>query len=202
MAVRDGIVNFYVLKAPAGLICIDAGWRPAVVSQQFEKLGQDVKDVVAVFVTHLHWDHALCISLFANADIYLGAREVPPFILKRHIDMKHITRVNGDQTLSAVGLRVRAIATPGHTPGAVSYLIDDRLLFTGDTLRLKHGQVIPPLHWFSRGSKALRQSIHKLAGIRGIEYLLTAHTGISADPRKAFRQWSDAEDGLPQGGVR
>ena len=25
MAVRDGVVNFYILKAPAGLVCIDTG---------------------------------------------------------------------------------------------------------------------------------------------------------------------------------
>jgi hydroxyacylglutathione hydrolase len=201
MAVRDGMVNFYILKAPTGLICIDVGWRPAIVSQGFEMLGLNIRDVAAVFVTHLHWDHARCLPLFAHAETYVGDSELPPFFLKRHMDMQNMKRVKGNQTLSAGGLNTRVIETLGHTPGSVSYLIDDRLLFTGDTLRLKRGKVLPFLPWFNQDNKVLNQSIHKLAGIKGIEWLLTAHNGVSTDPQNAFDQWVKADDALQRGGV-
>ena len=201
MAVRDGMVNIYILKAPTGLICIDTGWRPAIVSHGFEMLGLNIRDVTAVFVTHLHWDHARCLSLFAHAEIYVGDSELPPFFMKRHIDAENLKRVNGDQALSAGGLNARVIETPGHSSGSVSYVIDDHLLFTGDTLRLKRGKVVPFLPWLNQDNKVLNQSINKLARIKGIKCLLTAHNGIISDPQEAFAQWGRADGALQQGGV-
>lgn len=202
MAVRDGMVNFYILKAPDGLVCIDSGWRPASVNHGFEILGQNINDVAAVFATHLHWDHTRCLSLFAHAEIYVGNRELTPFYLRRHIDAQHLKRVNGDQSVSAAGITVRVIDTPGHTSGAVSYVIDNRLLFTGDTLRLKRGKVLPFLPWFNQNNKVLNESIRKLAGLKGIECLLTAHNGISREPQEAFAQWVKADASLRRGGGR
>jgi hydroxyacylglutathione hydrolase len=201
MAVRDGMVNFYILKAPTGLICIDTGWRPAIVSHGFEILGLNIRDVAAVFVTHLHWDHARCLSLFAHAEIFVGDREHPPFFMTKHVDAQHLKRVKGDETRSAAGITVRVIETPGHSSGSVSYIIEDHLLFSGDTLRLKHGKVLPFLPWFNQDNKALNQSIHKLAGIKAIECLLTAHNGVGRDPQAAFAQWVRTDDALQQGGV-
>lgn len=195
MAVRDGLVNFYILKAPDGLVCIDAGWRPVTVHHGFEMLGGNIKDVVAVFVTHLHWDHARCLSLFAHADIYVGHDEHSPFFMKKRVGKQHMNRINGNQILTAAGITVRIMETPGHTPGAVSYVVDGRLLFTGDTLRLKQGKVLPFPAWFNQDNKVLNQSIHKLAGVKGIECLLTAHNGISRDPQEAFAQWVKADQG-------
>ena len=37
-------------------------------------------------------------------------------------------------TFAAGGPQVKAVATPGHTPGSTSYLIDDKYLVTGDTV--------------------------------------------------------------------
>jgi glyoxylase-like metal-dependent hydrolase (beta-lactamase superfamily II) len=38
------------------------------------------------------------------------------------------------ETLQVGGLHIRAIATPGHTAGMLSFLINDEEVFTGDTL--------------------------------------------------------------------
>ena len=76
-AIRDGFMNLYVLKAEGGLICFDAGWRSATVSSGFEALGLNLRDVVAVFLTHLHWDHARSVGLFRNAEVFVGKHELP-----------------------------------------------------------------------------------------------------------------------------
>ena len=42
--------------------------------------------------------------------------------------------VSDGDIVEVAGLRLRAIETPGHTPGSVSYYADEGLLFSGDTL--------------------------------------------------------------------
>lgn len=200
MVVRDGLVNFYILKARTGLLCVDTGWRQTFVSNGFEILGLNIRDVVTVLVTHLHWDHARCLQLFPHAEIFIGDHEPSPFFMRRRVEAQHLKRVNSDQTLSAGGLTIRVIDTPGHTSGSVSYVVDNYLLFTGDTLRLRCGKVLPFLSWFNLNDKTLNQSIRKLAGIKGIECLLTAHSGISRNIENAFSQWRQPSDGLPQEG--
>ena len=118
MAARDGMVNFFILKAPGGLVCIDTGWRPAAVRRSFDALALNVGDVTAVLLTHLHWDHARCVSLFAHANIYVSAREVPPFFMRKTMDAHPLAvrRVCGEQVLTVGGLNVRLVETPGHTP--------------------------------------------------------------------------------------
>lgn len=49
-----------------------------------------------------------------------------------------------DREIVKVGnIKVEAIHTPGHTIGHMSYLLDDRFLFTGDLLILKNDEVKP-----------------------------------------------------------
>jgi len=201
IAVRDGLVNFFILKAPGGLVCVDTGWRPAVVRRSFEALALNVRDVTAVLLTHLHWDHARCVSLFAHAELYMGARETPPFFLRRQLGTHPLKRMSGDQELSVGGLHVRLVETPGHTPGSVAYVVDGRLLFTGDTLRLKRGKALPDATGFGRKGETLKHSLHKLAGLTGTECLLTAHCGLSWDTKNAFARWAQAKAVLPEGGA-
>jgi len=196
MTVRDGMVNFYILMSPDGLICIDTGWRPARVVRGFKELALDIRDVTAVFLTHLHWDHVRSLPLFGHAEIFVGDLEVPSFFVKRYLGSHDLTRVSGNQTLLAGGRTVRVIETPGHTAGAVSYLVDDKLLFTGDTLRLQGGSVLPFASPLNRDKNALQHSIRTLAGIQGIEWLLTAHSGMSRDVVKAFAEWRQVAGGL------
>jgi glyoxylase-like metal-dependent hydrolase (beta-lactamase superfamily II) len=97
--------------------------------------------------------------------------------------------VRDGQALAAGGLRVTVTATPGHTPGSVCYVIDGRLLFTGDTVRLRQGVALPRRSWTGRGRAAAVGSLRRLARLEGLELLLTAHTGTSDDPAGALRRW-------------
>ena len=165
MAIRDGIVNLYVVQGPAGLICIDAGWRPTAVEAGFAALGLDPMNVAAVFLTHRHWDHARAASLFVKAVVSTRTSDV------------------------CAGLAVRAIATPGHTADSMSYLVDGRLLFTGDLLRLRAGKAVPNHWWLGGNQKLMRQSIRKLSAITDVECLLTAHTGLTRNFAEALADY-------------
>ncbi len=188
-AIRDGFVNLYVLKAADGLVCFDAGWRSSAVARGFEGLGFDPGDVAVVFLTHLHWDHSRSASLFRNAKVLVGNREIPAHVPRRLWPAYESAGRHEELIVEAAGISVRVVGTPGHTSDSLSYLANDRFLFTGDTIRLQAGEVCPFPFWLNKDNRALAESIRRLAALEGTELILTAHTGYSAVPARAFRRW-------------
>lgn len=94
------------------------------------------RHVVAVVCTHGHNDHITCAP-------ELGAVLDAPVLLNPGDEMLwRMTHVSKDfrplsdgQTLRAGGVEIRAIATPGHSPGSTClYAPDLGALFSGDTL--------------------------------------------------------------------
>lgn len=99
-----------------------------------------------VLETHAHADHVSASQVFARelgARVAIGERitEVQA-VFRDRLEMPASFRTDGSQfdrllrdgeTLHAGSLAVRVIATPGHTPACVSFLVDDAV-FTGDAL--------------------------------------------------------------------
>jgi glyoxylase-like metal-dependent hydrolase (beta-lactamase superfamily II) len=83
-----------------------------------------------VLTTHGHWDHIQAVEAVREAGIDVGVAAEDAKMLPSY------DFVIGDEEVIEVGdLRLRAIHTPGHTPGSTSFLLDgEPLLFTGDTL--------------------------------------------------------------------
>jgi glyoxylase-like metal-dependent hydrolase (beta-lactamase superfamily II) len=200
LAIRDGPVDLFVVRAATGLVCVDAGWRPAVVARGFAALGLAPQEVRAVFITHLHWDHARGLGLFPQAQVFVGAPEVSSVFGPRPDPARPWLRLGDGQTVTVAGIPVQAIATPGHTAGSTAYLIAGRLLFSGDTLRLRHGKALPFYTCFNRDTAALRRSLRKLAGLAGIEHLLSAHSGATREVAAAFAGWRDPSPATPPSG--
>ncbi|MDA0351053.1 MAG: MBL fold metallo-hydrolase [Chloroflexi bacterium] len=127
-------------------ICIDPGDQPDEVLALAKDMGVTIKVIAN---SHAHIDHILGVAgvhratgagfLLHEADLALlrdGFRSsAERFGLDPNDPPPDPTAfVSDGDILEVAGLRLRAIATPGHTPGSVSYYADEGLLFSGDTL--------------------------------------------------------------------
>ena len=87
-------------------------------------------DVRTVIETHGHWDHIQAVPAIRDAGYEVGITAADAEMLDSY------DYVLEDDTLLEVGrLRVRTIATPGHTPGSMCFVVEGTpLLLSGDTL--------------------------------------------------------------------
>jgi glyoxylase-like metal-dependent hydrolase (beta-lactamase superfamily II) len=97
--------------------------------------------------------------------------------------------VENGQVVTLSGLKVEGILTPGHTPGAMSYLINDKYLFTGDTMSLAEGKGDLFNDFFNMDSEQQRISLRRLATLSEVEYIFTAHYGVADDYGQVFGSW-------------
>ncbi len=86
--------------------------------------------VTSVLETHGHWDHIQAVEQVRDAGIDVWVREEDASMLPSY---DHLLE---DDTVHRVGdLRLRTVHTPGHTPGSISFALENTpMLFTGDTL--------------------------------------------------------------------
>jgi glyoxylase-like metal-dependent hydrolase (beta-lactamase superfamily II) len=83
-----------------------------------------------VLTTHGHWDHIQAVTAMRDAGIDVGVAEADAEMLPAYDFV-----IPDDEVIAVGDLRLRAIHTPGHTPGSTSFLLEGHpLLFTGDTL--------------------------------------------------------------------
>ncbi|GAA4688915.1 MBL fold metallo-hydrolase [Phytohabitans rumicis] len=121
-----------------------ASWAPVPgrLPEELAAAGIDPADVDTVVITHLHTDHigwaVVGTPYFPNATYLIQRADAEAFGADRKALLDglggQLRLVEGDVRIAA-GLT--AIATPGHTPGHQSVLIeydDERLLVTGDLL--------------------------------------------------------------------
>ncbi|MDM7925713.1 MAG: MBL fold metallo-hydrolase [bacterium] len=195
-AVRERYVNLFLVRGPSGVIAFDAGINPDSVRNQMKKLGLDPVDVRAVFLTHGDADHAGGLAAFPNAAVYLGDQEeqmidgrTARFLFIRNKPIGNHGRIRDNETVEAAGLKVTAIHTPGHTPGAVCYLADGGLLFTGDTMRLTNGKAGIFSRAINMDSKTQEKSLRRLAGLTGVRAVFTGHFGYTEDFEGAMAEF-------------
>jgi glyoxylase-like metal-dependent hydrolase (beta-lactamase superfamily II) len=119
--------NAYVVrcKGTGEAVLVDAANEHELLVPLCRELG-----VRRVLTTHGHFDHIQAVEACRDAGIDVGVAAEDAKMLPSY------DFVIDDEDVIAVGdLRLRAIHTPGHTPGSTSFLLDgEPLLFTGDTL--------------------------------------------------------------------
>lgn len=195
--IRDDYVNMYLIKTADRYVAIDMATNPNNVAKEMAKLNIAPEKVSAVLLTHTDYDHIGAIKLFKNAHIYISTAEEQmingktarsAFIMKNKLNGAY-QKLEDNQVVDIAGLKVRGISTPGHTPGSMCYIINDRYLFTGDTLSLKSQKADLFNEFFNMDSATEAKSIHKLAALTGIKLLFTAHYGYTDNFQKALEDW-------------
>lgn len=194
--VNTDTVDFYIYRGGGYAICFDTGYRPRVIRRELSKLDVDPDGVTHVFLSHADLDHTIGLRVFKNAAVYLSADEVQMISgfrsPRRAVRSPRIPReyrlLRDNDVVTAGGTSVRAIATPGHTPGSMAYLVDDTYLYLGDTCKLKDGQAYAGKH-YTMDYETQKDSIRKLARLQNIEWVLTAHSGYTRDFERAFAYW-------------
>jgi glyoxylase-like metal-dependent hydrolase (beta-lactamase superfamily II) len=119
--------NVFVLrcKATGDAVLIDAANEHERLLELCGRLG-----VRKVLETHGHWDHIQAVPAVRDAGYDVGVTEADAAMLPSY------DFVLADQSVIEVGrLRLHTIATPGHTPGSMCFLVEGSpVLFSGDTL--------------------------------------------------------------------
>ena len=83
-----------------------------------------------VVETHGHWDHIQAVPAVREAGISVAVTSADAGMLPSY-DLI----LEDDEQLSVGDLRLKTLATPGHTPGSICFAVEGtNLLFTGDTL--------------------------------------------------------------------
>jgi hydroxyacylglutathione hydrolase len=197
--VRDRNANLYLYQRNDTLIAFDAGYGGSVLRRELEKLSVDPNAVAALFLTHSDVDHARGVGLFRNARIYLSEDEkqmidgtTPRFFSIYYNYNRNIhdpVFLRDGNTVDIGDTQVKAIETPGHTPGSMSYLIDGSILITGDTLFLRRGRACEFLRSYTMDTEMDRRSIRKLSQLEGISLICTAHSGYTDNFQLATEEW-------------
>ncbi len=118
--------NIYVLADSSGeAYVIDGGYEPEAIREVAAGLR-----VKAILVTHGHFDHHEHVGELRDLlRAPVGVGEADAELLSAKADFL----VRDGDTFELGARPMRAIHTPGHTPGSTCFLLSDRL-FTGDTL--------------------------------------------------------------------
>ena len=180
-----------------GATVVDPGADAPSILAALRDAGAELR---AVLLTHGHLDHlsalpALLAAAPAGTPVFLApadaawsftrANSIPPYepVLEPPAALRSVE--DGGE-VAAGALRFRVLATPGHSPGSVCYLLDaaaDRppVLFSGDTLfRASIGRTdFPGGSW-----EAMRDSLLRLAALPPETRVLPGHgepTAIAAE---------------------
>jgi hydroxyacylglutathione hydrolase len=108
-------------------VIVDSGGPPEPILEAVEKNGVEVTQLL---LTHHHHDHV------AENPVYKERLGVE--ILAHPLEAENLMDVDRTiepgEKLSAGGLEIEALHTPGHSAGMLNFLVNGEDVFTGDTL--------------------------------------------------------------------
>ncbi|WP_040211505.1 MBL fold metallo-hydrolase [Clostridium polynesiense] len=143
----------FIKRMPAGIyaancyIITDENTKDALVIDP----GGDEDDIIdyinekglkvqAVLVTHGHFDHVGAVRVLAEKyDVKIYINEKDHRLMEKgagafgDISGSDIIYIGDNEVIKFGSIEIKAIETPGHSPGSMSYLVKDDL-FTGDAL--------------------------------------------------------------------
>ncbi|MBI3034838.1 MBL fold metallo-hydrolase [Candidatus Woesearchaeota archaeon] len=112
---------------------IDSGWE---ADRLISIAGREKLKINKIILTHSHYDHVQKVDELASktdAIVYFhddDSNEIKKTIKNPNIKLH---KLKNNDTINIGKIKIKIIHTPGHSPGAICLLAENRL-FTGDTL--------------------------------------------------------------------
>ena len=206
--VREWVANIFFYRKGDTTIMIDAGYNYDRLEEKMGWLGIDPKSIRHILITHQDTDHVGAVEtdspgLFREATLYIGeienkylTGEVRRKVIYHLYKLPRVTIPNEKvlltdrQVFDIDGIKIECFLVPGHTWGHLVYLIDDRYLFTGDTIWFGADGGYSFISSLAEDNKLAVQS---LAGLeRKLQerdlhpMILTGHSGWTEDFEFAF----------------
>jgi glyoxylase-like metal-dependent hydrolase (beta-lactamase superfamily II)/rhodanese-related sulfurtransferase len=160
----------YLVESKGEAAVIDPSLDPSVYTALARRHGWRVR---AVLETHVHADHlsrATALAAVTGATLYLPTTD--------RVAFAYAPLRNGD-TVPVGTVALRALRTPGHTAESTCYLLDDRVVFTGDTLFLAavgRPDLEAAPEEAPRRAHLLHASVRRLMQLPAATVVLPAHT--------------------------
>jgi len=181
---------------------------------------QKKSKVDQVWLSHWHEDHIRYVNLFTDCPLWISEKDFPPLTdinvfldwygLKEGVlrelwekemleknnyrPKKEARFIKDEETINLGSLAVQVIATPGHTPGHLSFFFpEEEILFLGDYDLTSFGP------WYGDVYSSIEQtiqSIHRLKNIPARRWITSHNTGVfEQNPGKL---WDDYENVIYQ----
>ena len=159
--------------------------------------GQKIADFLAahgltlrmILLTHAHYDHIGGLKLLhelTGAPVYVSTADSTDPAGMTHGRLIFTNTYDDGDELTLGSIRIRVIATPGHTPGGVCLLAGD-LLFSGDTL---FAGSCGRTDFQGGDSAAMMASLRKLGQLPGNPQVLPGHMESSTlDDERQYNPW-------------
>ena len=206
--VREWVANIFFYRKGETTIMIDAGYNYDRLAEKMGWLGIDEKSIRHILITHQDTDHvgaveADSLGLFKKAKLYVGeienrylTGEVRRRVMHRLYKLPQVTINNKKQLLKdgetfKIGdIKIHAFLVPGHTWGHMVYMIDDKYLFTGDTIWFGADGGYSFISALAESNKLAVRSLgileQKLKKMCVKPLFITGHTGFSDNFEFAF----------------
>lgn len=132
--------SYFITKNGYDAIAVDPS-QPRI-AEEAKKLGLHVQHVL---LTHAHFDHVGGCATLQRAGATIGCLEGEERLFPQINELAHLFgesaidpfcasfTVKDGQEFMLCNLKIKVVATPGHTAGSACYCIEDQI-FTGDTL--------------------------------------------------------------------
>ncbi len=160
----------YFIGSQGDAVVIDASLDPRVYRRVADEHGWRIRTVLE---THVHADH---LSRARALAVDTGARLCLPTTDRVSFEFAPL---NDGDTVRVGSARLRALHTPGHTSESTSYLLNERALFTGDTLFLAavgRPDLEATTDESRRRAHVLHASLQRLVALPPETVVLPAHT--------------------------
>lgn len=206
--VREWVANIFFYRKNGTTIMVDAGYNYDPLEEKMKWLGIKPSEIKHILITHQDTDHVGAVEadspgLFRDATLYVGeienrylTGETRRKVIYHLYKLPQVT-INNEKVLLADGqvfeidgIKIEAFLVPGHTWGHMVYLIDDKYLFTGDTIWFGADGGYSFISALAEDNKLAVRSLamleEKLRQRKLRPMIITGHTGWTDDLEFAF----------------